>query len=789
MHTPRQGIPAALAERFQLGREIGAGGMGVVYAAKDVRHNRAVAVKLIRPDVLSAAVMERFQREIAMAAKLTHPHIVALYDSGVEGSTLFFVMPLIEGDTLRARLDREPQLPLAEVRRLAEHLGSALQYAHDRDVVHRDVKPENIMLTSAGAMLADFGIARDPQGSTGATTTGGFIGSPRYSSPEQLKGDTAVGPASDQYALGCLLFEALAGRPPFDAKNHADLVVAHVTAAPPKLRGLRPDATPAMESAILRALAKDPAQRFPDVAAFAAAFGADAATSRLAVMSSRVSSHAAAVAAALVVGTGLALWWSGVLTPVPRERTAAVMICENLSGDPTQEYFSLGVTEQIIGQLSGLTELSVINIMSVRRFQGTDKSASQIGRELKASHLVSCTASRQPQGVLITAALVDAETERQLWNDNYTYAGSADWAAAQDAAEKIADAVITRVSGEANRREVPRQTLSDSAGTLWQRGRAAWLDGSIDGLVRSVRFFTMAAMQDSTYAQAHVGLADAYLSLVGRWMQYPDTNYRNAKAAVDRALAVQPRLAEALAARGRWHHRSEWAWERARADLDQALRENPSAWQPWLDRAKLASDHGNHAEAVSLAEKGQVVDPHNALNVIGMAEILYFARRYEDALKQADLAIEFEPRFSFNHLWRAMILLGMGRAEDAGRAAWVADSLAGGHPGILAIYARAEAEAGRPETARQVLDSMRVSTKYVPATLVAVVYMGLGEFDKAFEEFDRAVRERDWYIAELAVHPLADPVRNDPRLRPLLARMGLDKVPPPVVSAATPLRN
>lgn len=793
-----------LAGRYRLGREIGAGGMGVVYAAEDMRYGRSVAIKVVRPEVLSAAIVERFQREIAMAAKLTHPHIVALFDSGVEDGTLYYVMPFIDGETLRARLAREGMLPLAEVRRLAEHLGSALQYAHDQGVVHRDVKPENIMLTSGGAMLADFGIARERQGGTGLTSIGEFIGSPTYASPEQQRGDAAVGPASDQYALACLLFEATAGRPPFVAANRADFVVAHVTAVPPTLREFRPEAPVEMESAILRAMAKDPLERFPDVATLATAFGEsaapDAPSPSVPVVlpptppvvpppappapPARVSPRAAGATAALVAVSGLALWWSGLMKPAPLERTVAVLRCENHSGNPAQDHISLGVAEQIIGQLSGLRELNVINIQSVRRYGGTTKPAREIGRELRATHLVNCSTNRQPDELVIQASLTDAETERQMWSETYRYAGASDFTPQLDAAEKIAAEVIARTSGGADRRTVPRQTLSDSAGSLFQRGRAAWLEGSDKQLAQSVMYFSMAAAQDPTFAQAHVGLADAYLSLVGRWMQYPDTNYRKAKESVDRALAVQPNLSEALAARGRWNHRSEWNWTQARADLRRAVRENPSAWQPWLDQAKLESDHGNHAKAVELAARGLLVDPNNALNVIGMAEILYFARRYDEALRQADLAIELEPSFTFNHLWRAMILLGMRRAEDAARSAWIADSLAGGHPGTLAIYARAEAEAGRFPSALRVLDSMRVSTKYVPGTLVAVVYMGLGEFDKAFEEFERAVTERDWFIAELAVHPLADLVRDDPRLRPLLERMGLDRVPSPTARPA-----
>jgi serine/threonine protein kinase/tetratricopeptide (TPR) repeat protein len=787
--TPRQGIPAALAERYQLRREIGAGGMAVVYEADDLRHARRVAVKVVRPDVVSAAVIERFQREIAMAAQLSHPHIVPLFDSGVEGTTLFFVMPLIEGETLRDWFGRVPRLPLGDVVRLAEQLGSALQYAHLHGVVHRDVKPENIMCTSGGAMLADFGIARDAdRAATGVTTTGGFVGTPRYASPEQLKGTSDTGSATDQYALACLLFEALAGRPPFVAANHADLVVAHVTAPPPALREFRSDASPAMEAALLRAMAKSPEARFPDVAAFAAAFvGAGDAAWTPPPRSRRLVWTAAAL---VTVTSGLALWGSGALQPLlapDRVPTVAVLLCRNLSGDPSQDYFGDGVTEQVIAHLSAMPELRVINIQSVLRYRDSDRPAREIGQELDADLLVWCSANRQPREVRIGAQLVDVRSNVSIWSDNYSDDASDILRPQLLAAQSIAEAVSTTI-GARDRGPSARPTTSDSAYALYSRGRHAWHLGTFEGLQRSLVLLTAAVEEDSSFALAYAGLADAQLSLVGRWMASPRVHYPAAAAAIARALAFDPDLAAALAARGRLAHRGEWAWARAAEDLRRARRADPSAWQPWLDHAKLETAQGRHAEAIRLAETGMRLDPVNALNVLGRAEILYHARRFPDALVAVDRAIELEPTFGFNHLWRAMILLGMGRAEDAVESAREATRLAARHPGTLAILARAEAEAGRPENARVILLEMERSPAalYVPPTLIAVVHMGLRDLDAAFAALTRAVEERDWFIAELAVHPLADPVREDPRLTPLLERLGLERVRPPVTTTLTP---
>lgn len=793
MTSPRPGIPAALSERYQLRREIGVGGMAVVLEAWDTRQEREVAVKVMRPELVSASLAERFQREIAVAAKLVHPHIVPIYDAGVEGHTLYFVMPLLQGGTLRERLVRDGAMPFAAVRRLADEIGSALHFAHEQGLVHRDVKPENLMLTPGGAMLGDFGIARS--GSLpppGMSTTGGFIGTPTYASPEQLAATAPAGPASDQYSLACVLFEALTGQAPFVADNAADLVVAHCTAAVPSAAALRPEVPAAMDAALHRAMAKSPDDRFDSCASFVDAFTDVDTAATVPRRAGTTSAQRFAIAAGTLVVIAVAVYVGGGfgrLGKTDRPLSVAVLPCANYSGDPQQEYFSDGVTEQVIAQLSTLPNLHVINMLSVLRYKGSTKAAREIGRDLDADLLVQCSANRQSEGVRIMAQLVDARTENVLLMRTYTAGGQEVLQPQLDAALDIAEAMSITLSAQGRRRLGAVGTQSDSAWHLYMRGRHAWNDGTLDGLQRSLMLLGQATTEDSSFALAWAGIADAHLSLVGRWMARSAPQYDAARKAIDRALAARADLGEALAARGRLQHRANWNFTRARDDLRAARRASPSAWQPWLDHAKLESVQGRHEPAILLARTAVSLDPLNAINVLGLAEILYFARRYDEALAQVDRAIELEPSFAFNHLWRAMILLGMSRPQEAAVSAREATRLAGRHPGTLAILARAEAESGRRASARTILAEMDAASvdAYVPPTLEAVVHMGLGETNDAIAALTRAVEDRDWFITELAVHPLADPVRDNPRVRVLLQRMGLDRVPAPAPAPVAPV--
>jgi serine/threonine protein kinase/tetratricopeptide (TPR) repeat protein len=785
----RNNIPDILSDRYALRRELGTGGAAIVFEADDLRHNRKVAVKVMRPDLASAITQERFLREIAMVAQLTHPHIVPLFDSGVHGTTMYFVMPLAGDETLRARIDRAGPLSIEEVRALARELCGALTFAHERGVIHRDVKPANILLAPSGAQLTDFGIARaDRTGDTSLTTAGYFVGTPAYASPEQLRGEDHLDGSTDQYSLACVLFEALVARAPYVAVGKQDVGSLHLGATVPSAALLRPDVPAAMDAALARAMSKARAERFGDLKEFVTAFaGETTPVSALAVApllrSHRNTAMMAAGFAVVAAAGAIAAFgpWGFNAADSRRGPSVAVLPCTNLSGDSAQEYFSDGVTEQLISQLSTLPGLHVINIQSVLRYKGERRPAGEIGRELDADLLVWCSTNRQPEGSRISAQLVDVNTEAVQWSQSFIERGTDVLRPQLDAALEIAQAVNAKLSTSDRARVSRAPTSSDSAYYLYLRGRSAWNVGTLEGLQRSLGLLMAAASEDPQFALAHAGVADAHLSLVGRWMARPSSQYSLASAAVERALAAQPDLGEALAARGRLRHRSEWDWDGAVDDLRRSHLTAPSAWQGWLDHAKLAASQGRHEEAIELAGTSLRLDPVSPLNLLGFAEILYLARRYDEALAAAERAIELEPTFAFNHLWKAMILLGLSRPEEAVVAAREATRLAQRHPGTLAVLARAEAEAGRPNVARGLLIEMdrAAAFAYVPPTLVAIVHLGLGDRDAAMAAFSRAVEERDWFIAELAVHPLADAAHSDPRMPALLARLGLEDVPRP----------
>src|SRR5215467_680219 len=308
-------LSAALADRYRIERELGAGGMATVYLAQDVKHQRRVAIKVLRPELAAAIGADRFLREITTTASLRHPHILPLYDSGAAGETLFYVMPFVDGESLRGRLGREKQLPLDDALQIAREVADALSYAHARGVVHRDIKPENIMLEAGHAVVTDFGIAKAVSGAGGETLTqtGMAIGTPSYMSPEQAAGDGELDGRSDLYALGCVLYEMLAGQPPFTGPTVESVVHQHLVADPRPISLLRPAVPAGVVAALQRALAKAPADRFNPVALFSEAIrpGASAPTPATVPSDPAHRSRAVVVIGAIVliaVVTGFALW-------------------------------------------------------------------------------------------------------------------------------------------------------------------------------------------------------------------------------------------------------------------------------------------------------------------------------------------------------------------------------------------------------------------------------------------------------------------------------------------------
>ncbi len=503
-------LQSALAGRYTIERPLGRGGMATVYLARDLKHDRLIALKVLHAELAAALGAERFLREIRLAARLQHPHVLSVHDSGEAAGQLWFTMPYVEGESLRDRLQRERQLSLADALRIAQEAAEALDYAHRHGVIHRDVKPENILLAEGHSLLADFGIARALQGGDQLTETGMAVGTPAYMSPEQASGERALDARTDVYALGCVLYEMLAGHPPFLGTTAREIVARHTLDPVPPLRASRPDLPAAVERAAFKALAKTPADRFPTAGAFG-----DALTAARVVPSSRWWARPPAryAAAAAILTAGFVLFWhrpsSSVIPSRGPARSIAVLPFANLSPDRNDEYFSDGMSEELITALHAVPSLRVAARTSAFAFRDRNVNASEIGRELNVATLLEGSVRRAGSRVRVNAQLIDAADGYQLWAEEYERDIKDVFAVQDEISRSIVRALQVTLAEATNTPLVRRSTASPEAHDLYLKGRYFFGLRTEPGLLRrSAEYFEQAVRADSLYASAYSGLSD-----------------------------------------------------------------------------------------------------------------------------------------------------------------------------------------------------------------------------------------------------------------------------------------
>jgi len=776
---------AALADRYRIERELGAGGMATVYLAHDVRHNRKVALKVLRPELAHAIGPDRFLREIETTANLRHPHILPLYDSGRAGGRadefLFYVMPFVEGETLRGRLDREKQLPVDEALRIAREVADALSYAHSRGVIHRDIKPENILLESGHAVVADFGIARavDAAGGAQLTETGLAIGTPTYMSPEQASGDPGVDARTDVYALGCVLYEMLVGEPPHHAPTVEAVLARKQLDAPASIRSVRPTVPARMEDAIMRALARVPADRPATALQFAEAVGGAASVTPAETPARRFPTRRAVLGAAgVVLAVAAAVWGIGLLRQPSGAaiESLAVLPFANLSQDPEQDYFAGGMTEELIAGLSGIAGLTVKSRTSVARYRNAEEPVPDIARALGVDALVEGSVSRSGDGVRIRVRLVQARPERTLWSGSYDRDFRDALAAQSDVARSIAREMGAVVTPEHDRRMTRRSAASPVATEAYFKGRFYWNRRTAEDLQRAIRHFDQAIELDSGYARAYAGLAATYVLLGHSSMAVlrPTEALPQARAAARRALALQEDLAEAYTSLA-YVDTYEWHWDAARTGFQRAIQLDPADGTAHFWYAALLAALGGAEEAVAEARRGQEVEPLSPIISAGVAWMLHLAGRHEEAAAQARATLALEPGFLVGYLRLGVSYGWLGRYDDAVTQLELGLQASGDDPAFGAALVRVYAASGRPADARRHLDRLLAMRRqrYVPAYTIAAAYAALHDPDAAFQWLDRAFEERSLELTFIAVEPEMDILRGDPRLRDLMRRMQL----------------
>ena len=773
-----QRLSLALADRYRIERELGAGGMATVYLAEDLRHQRRVAVKVLRPELAAALGHERFLREITTTANLRHPHILPLYDSGEAAGFLFYVMPYVEGESLRDRLRREKQLPIEDALSIAQEIADALSYAHSRGVIHRDIKPENILLESGHAVVADFGIARavDAAGGSQLTETGLAIGTPTYMSPEQAAGEREIDGRSDLYALGCVLYEMLAGQPPFTGPTVESVIHQHMTATAAPITQIRP-AVPAEVAGVLqRALAKNPADRFNPVAQFADALRRPgSATSPPSVASAGARATRLPVALAVVAAL-IILGWMGTRALRSKDSTAgaieriAVLPLDNATGDSAQTFFADGMTRELIGVLTD-AGVRVLGHRAVAAYRNTTLPASQIASELGVDAIVVGAILKAGDVVQVAAELTDPKTGENLWARTFSRPAPDVVTLQHEVALEIARGIRARLTPDQERTLGDARPVNPKAYAQYLLGEEQANLRTPEGFRRSVEYLTRSLALDSTFAPAWAMLAVTHAVAVFFQTVPADSGRTAIEHASARALALDSTLGDPLIARGMMHFLLDWDFATAAEEFRRGMERHPStfaqalySWFPW--------ETGQFAEAIAVASRLVDLEPTTAQwhSDLGWD---YWASGDPAAARTAALrAIALDSAFYEPYHMLAWIEAAAGNILAARQAAERAAAVAGGDywlRGTLDGYIKVRA--GDTAGARAVLRTMDRDPRLAQR---ALLLHAIGDLDSMYVLFERAIDAQDpdaiWILN--AVPPLR-PLRHEPRYQALLERMGL----------------
>ena len=740
-------LRTTLAGRYAVERELGRGGMATVYLARDLKHGRQVALKVLRPELGPLLGSDRFTREIGIAATLNHPHVLPLYDSGDADGLRYYVMPYIRGESLRQKLARERQLSVDEAIGIVRQAASALEHAHAHGLIHRDIKPENILLHEGEAMVADFGIAVAPGAPAGdrLTATGLMVGTPEYMSPEQAAGERTLDPRSDVYSLACVLYELLAGEPPYSGPTAQSVIAKRFTDPVPAVRRLRPAVPPAVEQAVMKALATVPADRFASAAAFAVALTTTPAATTIATAAQR------------------------------RAASVAVLPFLNLSADPENEFFADGITEDVIAQLYKIRSLKVISRTSVMVFKKREQSLREIGARLDVATLLEGSVRRAGSRVRIVAQLIDAETDRHLWAETYDRDLTDIFAIQTDVALQIAAALESELSSEERSRIRKAPTDDVEAYRLYLLGKHCLVQWTEEGVDRGLKYLEQAIARDPNYALAHATMAFTYTEIgmgVAGTLP-PDEAFRQAKAAVAKALELDSGLAEAHAVLGHLKVACDYDWTGAEAAYKRAIELNPNSGVAYDLYSLMLSALERYDEAIEMHQRAHELDP--LAHRMDVATTLLRAGRYDEGLSAITQVLEVEPHFPMAHATLGWAYLLNERPDQGIAALEKAVTLSPESTLYLAQLGQAFARVGRNEEAREVLRRLEDISRrrYVSPYHMAYVYTGLGEQDRAMDWLERAYQERAGGIFGVKGSFLFASLRGHPRFQALLRRMNL----------------
>ena len=662
-----------LEGRYQIEREIGRGGMATVYLARDVHHDRPVAIKVLHPDLASSLGAERFQREIRLAANLQHPHILGVYDSGDADGKLWFAMPFVEGESLRDRLTREHQLPIPEAVRIAREVALALDFAHRHGVVHRDIKPDNILLIDGQAMVADFGIARAlGRDGENLTSTGTSIGTPAYMSPEQAAGERDVDARSDIYSLACVLYEMLAGEPPFGGPTMQAVIARVMTETPRPLTAVRQTVAPDLAAIVHRAMAKAPADRPATAAELARLLDSSVTTTATVVMPTpgrnRAMWGAIAAVAIVALGIGALVTMRGRSGATSGERRIAVLPFEN-AGSADDEYFADGMTDEVRSRLSAIHGLRVTARASSSQYRRSSKSPRDIGRELEVQYLLSGTVrwskTNGVSRVRVTPELIEVSNAESRWSQPYDTVMSDVFAIQANIASKVAEALDIALAAP-DRAEIAQPATSnlDAYDEFLKGEQITNSLGASDGvtLLKGLEHYERALQLDSTFVRAWSAVARAQSGINGSGPT--KEGVERARVAAERTVQLAPNRVEARLAMGSYLRAIKLDLTGARQQFLAGLDRDPNNPDLLTELAAVERALGRFDDALAHAKQAALVDPRSVASARRLAAAYQDLRRYPEALQAYDRALALAPENLSMIQGKAIAFLSLGRLDS-----------------------------------------------------------------------------------------------------------------------------
>jgi eukaryotic-like serine/threonine-protein kinase len=731
---------------YYLLEKLGSGGMGAVYKATDLKLKRLVAIKFLSKP-WSAEHKSRFIREARAAAALDHPNICATYEFGESQDDGFFiVMAYCPGQNLRDRLLLGPA-SIAETVPIVIQIAEALASAHGHGVLHRDIKPSNVMLTADGVVkLIDFGLAK-VSNDEGLTNTGAFLGTVPYMSPEQLKG-RPLDPRTDVWSWGVLTYEMLAGRRPFRGESDLAIKEAVLTQDPQALNQLYPNVPSDLAHIVSQTLLKNPEERYESAKELVRSLHSLVRPSGFPGGSNKCAVNPASI---------------------------AVLPFVNLSPEPDSEYFSDGLTEDLINAISKLPNVRVVSRTSAFEFKSKSESIRKIGAQLQVATVLEGSVRKIGQKLRVCAQLVSSADGYCLWSQRFDRDVKDIFEIQDEIAQALAGALKVRFLEDVTRTLVQRPTENVEAYDLYLRGRFQWNKCSGDGLQRALGYFELALMHDPCYAAAYSGKADYYIAVASWGLDAPNEAWPKAKLAATRALELDERLAEAHSSIGTIRMWYEWNWRQAEQEFRRALELNPGYPNAHIQYGLLLVQSGRFEEAEREIRAALALDPLSVRANSYMAGLFHYRREYDRSITQCHRALEIDPSDIELHVVLGLNYEQKGMYADAIRELENARGLSGNNPLILGPLGSCYAAAGQDIEARKLIDELDAMARvtYVAPITWVMIYLALREYELSFQWLERAAQVRDVLLCYLLVGPIYDCVADDERYRQLLKRIRL----------------